>query len=135
MNQDDAIHQLRERAQKEWEKTWSDESYVPIWKGRGVAPEIIASIEQGWLPSNGNVLDIGCGEGAIAHWFSIHGYNAVGIDISEAAIEKARLTYTKSDDRVGSLEFITSDITESQPPNKSYSIIIDRGCLHAIPSA
>jgi 2-polyprenyl-3-methyl-5-hydroxy-6-metoxy-1,4-benzoquinol methylase len=134
MKQDNAIHQLRESVQKEWEKTWSDDSHVPVWKGRGIAPEIIASIKEGWLPSNGNVLDIGCGEGAITHWFSMHGYNAVGTDISEAAIEKARLMYTKSDDGVGSLEFITSDITDAPPPNRSYNIVIDRGCLHAIPS-
>jgi SAM-dependent methyltransferase len=131
MNQDNVINQLREAGQNLWEKKWSDPSYTPIWKGRGIAPEIIMAIKEGWLASGGNVLDIGCGEGAITHWFYTQGYNALGIDISDTAIEKARLTYNVEDNVTGSLEFLTLDITDIPPPNKSYSII----CLHAIPVA
>ncbi len=36
------------------------------------------------------VLDIGCGTGRHLRWLSSHGYDAVGIDISEGAILRAR---------------------------------------------
>jgi SAM-dependent methyltransferase len=36
------------------------------------------------------VLDIGCGTGRHLRWLSTHGYDAVGIDISEGAIRRAR---------------------------------------------
>jgi 2-polyprenyl-3-methyl-5-hydroxy-6-metoxy-1,4-benzoquinol methylase len=42
------------------------------------------------IPANGNVLDVGCGNGIISKGVGEHGFNVYGIDISAKAIEKAR---------------------------------------------
>lgn len=37
----------------------------------------------------GRVLDFGCGNGWLTKWFTVNGYSAVGVDISETGIEIA----------------------------------------------
>ncbi|PHS70442.1 MAG: hypothetical protein COB22_08110 [Cycloclasticus sp.] len=115
-----------------WEKSWDDDEFSPIWRGRGIATQVVDSLESGWFPSTGSVLDIGCGEGVIAQWFAKLGYQSVGIDISQSVIDKARSEHAEESTK-DLLEFHAVDITESSPPDKQYNILIDRGCLHSIP--
>jgi 2-polyprenyl-3-methyl-5-hydroxy-6-metoxy-1,4-benzoquinol methylase len=42
------------------------------------------------LPSNASILDVGCGNGIISRSIGNKGFNVLGIDVSEKAIEKAR---------------------------------------------
>jgi len=130
-NREEAEEKARAARRQYWEKSWDDANFSPIWKGRGVATEIADLLQNGWFSSNGIVLDIGCGEGVIAHWFAKLGYESVGIDISESVINKAAADLI-DDSTKDLLEFHAMDITESSPPNKQYDILIDRGCLHAI---
>ena len=44
----------------------------------------------GWRPAHGTVLDIGCGLGEVAAWFSERTYATVAIDIAESAVRKGR---------------------------------------------
>jgi SAM-dependent methyltransferase len=131
MSAEDARDKIRNGQRAYWVTNWADESFAPAWKGRGVAPEIVEAIEDRWFPETGRVLDIGCGEGEIAAWFSSRGYSAVGCDIAPSVVDAARSKHISVENQQ-TLNFLTLDITESTPPNLSFDIVIDRGCLHAI---
>jgi 2-polyprenyl-3-methyl-5-hydroxy-6-metoxy-1,4-benzoquinol methylase len=42
------------------------------------------------LGSNGRLLEVGCGLGAIALWFAAHGHDVVGVDFRDPLVERAR---------------------------------------------
>jgi SAM-dependent methyltransferase len=121
------IQQLR---QPDWEAIWRRDDFAPKWSNRGVSPEIREAVETGWLPADGAVLDIGCGLGEVAAWFSERAYTTVAIDIAESAVRKGRTMHKHLSSPP---EFIVLDICAGQPPDRQYKIIIDRGCLHQIP--
>jgi 2-polyprenyl-3-methyl-5-hydroxy-6-metoxy-1,4-benzoquinol methylase len=49
-----------------------------------------------YVPKNGNVLDVGCGEGTNAKFLRDKGINAVGIDASPGLIERGKVRYPNS---------------------------------------
>jgi SAM-dependent methyltransferase len=114
-----------------WEEMWSHADFAPSWLGRGISREIVEAVESGWFPAGGAVLDIGCGQGEVAHWLFEQGFPTLGIDISAAAIERARTLFGASP---GRLEFQVLDICAAVPRSRRFSILIDRGCFHQIPA-
>ena len=60
----------------------------PPWSIGEPQPELAALIEQGKF--HGDVLDVGCGEAAIALYLAERGFTTVGLDLSPTAIELAR---------------------------------------------
>jgi len=116
-------------AKRQWEAKWRLDDFSPPWINRGIASEIIDAVNAGWLPAKGVVLDIGCGLGEIAAWFSSRNYQSVGIDIAQAAIDKACNLHVHLHPLPA---FFVVDICATQPPNLPYNILIDRGCLHQI---
>lgn len=131
MSDEDLRNRIRHGQRAFWEKSWADENFAPPWKGRGVAPEIVEAVEQGWFPEKGRVIDIGCGEGEIAAWFNNRGCTALGLDVAPAVIEAAQAKHMNARNQE-TLDFLCLDITETSPPNLSFDMVIDRGCLHAI---
>jgi SAM-dependent methyltransferase len=127
-----AAGRRRRRDLRRWQKKWSKPDFADAWLGRGVSPEIVAAIEEGWFDAGGWALDIGCGEGEVAAWLAEKGFSVVGVDIAPAAIERARARFGR---RPGRLEFFALDICAGPPPKRDYRILIDRGCLHQIPPA
>lgn len=126
----DQLSKLIESKNVYWESKWGQEDFNPPWSGRGVPKEIIQLKESNSLPNQGSVLDIGCGLGEIASWFAENGYDTLGVDISESAINKAKMLYLKKP----SLEFMAIDITDmSKIAHRKFEILVDRGCLHQIP--
>lgn len=95
-----------------------------------MSPEIVEAMETGWLPAHGAVLDIGCGLGEVAAWFSERAYTTVAIDISKSAVRKGRMKHKHLSSPP---ELIVLDICAARPPDRQYGILIDRGCLHQIP--
>ena len=60
----------------------------PPWSLGEPQPEIAALIDQGKI--QGDVLDAGCGEAALALHMAALGHNTVGLDASPTAIELAK---------------------------------------------
>src|SRR5215203_1160992 len=52
--------------------------------------EIITKTLTEQLPSDAAILDVGCGNGIISRGIGSKGFNVLGIDVSDKAIEKAR---------------------------------------------
>ncbi|MCT2178661.1 class I SAM-dependent methyltransferase [Brachybacterium muris] len=69
---------------QQWEQRYAGSDAV--WSGR-VNDSLAVALEG--LPP-GRALDLGCGEGADVVWLAERGWDALGIDLSPTAIERAR---------------------------------------------
>ena len=119
------------RLKAQWDRRWSS-SAEARWADRPVPVEVVEAVESGWLPPSGRVLDIGCGTAEIAAWFAAREYEAAGVDIAQAAVDRAA-------ERHGHLsleiDFIAVDLCSETLPGRSFEILVDRGCLHQIPES
>lgn len=73
-----------------------------VWSGK--VNKVLAEVASTLTP--GKALDLGCGEGADVNWLAQQGWQAVGIDISPTAIERAK------EHAVPGAEFLTADLTD-----------------------
>jgi ubiquinone/menaquinone biosynthesis C-methylase UbiE len=71
------------------------------------------------LPPNGNVLDVGCGNGIISLQLGQDGFNIKGIDVSDKAIEKARASNPFSN-----VQFEVADADKLKASGESFDAII-----------
>jgi SAM-dependent methyltransferase len=76
-------------------------------------------------------LELGCGTGDNAIWLSQQNFQVVGIDASEAAIERAK---SKAGKTHVECEFIVSDIMTSRIEGTPFDFAFDRGCFHTLGS-
>ena len=77
----------------------------------------------------GRALDIGCGEGADALWLAERGWQVLGIDVSDVAIDRARdeaLTRTApgGPGLDGSAEFRRADLREWVSELRAFDLVI-----------
>ncbi|RAE94395.1 class I SAM-dependent methyltransferase, partial [Burkholderia multivorans] len=70
----------------EWEERYAGAEAV--WSGEP-NPSLVDVVTELDL-SPGRSLDVGCGEGADVLWLAARGWQAVGIDVSATAIDRAR---------------------------------------------
>lgn len=72
-------------------------------------------------------IDIGCGTGNNAIWLQQHGFNVIGIDSTEIAIERAqeKACEAEADCSFYVLDFLCDDI-----PEAPFDFAFDRGCFH-----
>lgn len=75
------------------------------------------------LPENGRVIDFGCGVGTEAGYLFEHGFQVIGIDISEGMLEQARREYPHVDFRKADFREMPSDIGKADGVVASYSLI------------
>lgn len=87
-----------------WESRYQERPQ--IWSGR-VNP-VLADVAATLTP--GRALDLGCGEGGDVLWLARQGWTAVGIDISEAAVSRARDAAAEAQLAPGAATFIAGDL-------------------------
>ncbi len=87
-------------------------------------PQLVGMIESGAIRP-GRTLEIGCGTGTNAIFLAQRGFNVLGIDISEIAVDKARAKAH------GLCRFEVVDILATAPPGGPFEFVFDRGCFHA----
>jgi SAM-dependent methyltransferase len=81
---------------------------------------------------NGSILDLGCGPGNTANELSADVYRMyVGVDISEAALAKAKKR-TQENDRTAKNSFVKSDFL-GYTPTKEFNIILFRESMYHVP--
>jgi SAM-dependent methyltransferase len=127
LGKDEAARHL----QSEWEEKWVA-APRSRWVDRAPPAEMVDAVASGWLPSKGRVIDLGCGTAEIAAWFAERGYEAMGADIAQAAVDRAARKHAHLLDAI---EFIAVDLCTQTIADRSFDILIDRGCLHQIPPA
>ncbi|MCL2421299.1 MAG: methyltransferase domain-containing protein [Defluviitaleaceae bacterium] len=105
-----------------WEQTYRDDTVVTFTKG----PTADVAAHWTMLPSGGNVLDVGCGEGRNAIFLAEKGFCVDAFDISEAGVEKAKRIAAE---RGVSVNFICCDLVQFIF-EKTYDVILSHGVLH-----
>lgn len=121
----------RERRRARWNDKWAEESFSPPWLERDIPSELLEFSETTALGEAMTVLDVGCGQGAIAGWFAEKGCTAVGVDLAESAIRTARQRHEDGKKR---LRYLAVDFChESRQLEGEFQVVVDRGCFHGIP--
>lgn len=92
-----------------WENRYADSERM--WSGRvnSVLSTLVSELEPG------RALDLGCGEGADVIWLASQGWDAVGIDISATAVERAATYAALETPEDGSAEFLSGHLPEHMP--------------------
>jgi SAM-dependent methyltransferase len=83
-----------------------------------------------YLPRGQRVLDIGCGNGYSTALIARVASQVVGIDYSEAMIERAR----QEQGHAANVEFRVADILNLQLPPASFDVAVSQRCLINLPS-
>jgi SAM-dependent methyltransferase len=122
-----ALRGWRRRAY--WESRWGRPDYTACWLDRGVSPEVVTAVDEGWFPPGTAALDAGCGRGEVAAWLAERGFQSLGVDISPSAIAQAE---TLHGDGGGRLEFRVLDACAEPLPASRFHVVVDRGCFHQI---
>src|SRR3979490_1530795 len=75
----------------------------------------------------GRVLDVGCGTGEHVMLAASHGAEAMGVDVAELAIERAR---AKAQQRGISAMFEVGDVLHLDRLRRQFDVITDSGVFH-----
>jgi SAM-dependent methyltransferase len=82
------------------------------------------------IPTAGDVLELGCGEGHYARLLAEKGYSVTGVDISPTAIEWAKEKNIETGHHV---RYLVVDLTKPDVlPGETFDLIGDGNCLHCI---
>ena len=81
--------------------------------------------------SNGlDILDLGTCSGSQAIELVKRGHRVVGTEISETALEQAKLAAAREAGLA--ITFLLDDIAESRLEDSQFDVVLDRGCYHCI---
>ena len=105
------------------------EGVRPPWSLGEPQPELAALIETGKF--HGEVLDVGCGEGAISLYLAKRGYPVVGLDLSSTAVELARREAATRG--LTNATFQVADISSFRGYDGRFGTIVDSTLFHSIP--
>jgi SAM-dependent methyltransferase len=104
-----------------WDAAFWDERYgssTALWSGHVNA---VVRDELAGLPP-GRALDVGCGEGGDALWLAERGWDVVGVDVSQVALDRAR-----AQARARGLDARTTwerrDLLAWTPPHAAYALV------------
>jgi SAM-dependent methyltransferase len=86
-------------------------------------PLLVELVESGAIVP-GRTLEIGCGTGTNAIFLAQRGFDVLGIDISEVAVDKARAKAQ------GRCRFEAVDFLAATPDGGPFQFVFDRGCFH-----
>jgi cyclopropane fatty-acyl-phospholipid synthase-like methyltransferase len=97
----------------------------PPWDIGEPQPEFVKLAGAGKL--QGKVLDVGCGTGEQVILAAGHGAEAMGVDIAELAIERAR---AKAEERGINATFQVADVLHLDLLGRQFDVITDSGVFH-----
>ena len=122
---------LSKKKAEPWTQRWAIADQRPAmndWRLPPGArdPSVVAAVESGWLVPGSRVLDLGCGDGAVAAYLTGAGFDAVGIDFAPSAIERARSQYGDLE----RLRFEVADVVSFR--DEAFEALVDRGCYHGL---
>ena len=97
----------------------------PPWDIGRPQPDFVRLAEAGKF--HGHMLDVGCGTGEHVMLAASHGAEAMGMDVAELAIERAR---AKAQQRGISAMFEVGDVLHLDRLRRQFDVITDSGVFH-----
>jgi cyclopropane fatty-acyl-phospholipid synthase-like methyltransferase len=97
----------------------------PPWDIGRPQPDFVRLAEAGKLA--GRVLDVGCGTGEQVMLAATHGAEAIGVDIAELAVRRAR---EKAEEREIHATFEVADALHLDRLGRQFDVITDSGVFH-----
>src|ERR1700682_6623013 len=97
----------------------------PPWDIGRPQPDFVMLADAGKF--HGRVLDVGCGTGEHVMLAASHGAEAMGVDVAELAIERAR---AKAEQRGISAMFEVGDVLHLERLGRQFDVITDSGVFH-----
>ena len=119
-----------------WDEVYDSDDPAP-WDTGEPQPTFVELAESGDL--KGRVLDAGCGTGTHAIWAAERGHPAVGVDVSEKGIERARekaagRERTRELDADVDVRFRVADALDLPDDLGPFDSVLDSGLFHAFES-
>jgi SAM-dependent methyltransferase len=114
-------------------RVWDSEYRRDMWRFRDhtVGDCVYCHLET--HTHHGSILDLGCGSGNTATELSDGAYASyLGVDISEAALEKAAQRSAESG-RDGKNRFARADFLDWRPPSEQFDVILFRESMYHVP--
>lgn len=105
-----------------WNDSYASGEPLP-WDTGTPDPQLVEMIDSHAV-TPGRALEIGCGTGTNAIFLAQRGFEVLGVDISEVAIEKARAKAR------GPCRFEVADFLAAVPAGGPFEFVFDRGCFH-----
>jgi cyclopropane fatty-acyl-phospholipid synthase-like methyltransferase len=106
--------------------SWNSEYQgSPPWDIGRPQPDFVRLADAGELA--GQVLDVGCGTGEQVMLAATHGAEAMGVDIAELAIQRAR---EKAEERGIHATFQVADAMHLDRLGRQFDVITDSGVFH-----
>jgi len=105
---------VRALSRESWEERYRSEER--IWSGKP-NPQLVATAAD--LPP-GTALDVGAGEGADAIWLASRGWTVTGVDVSQAALDRAARHAAEAGVEV---TWQQADVTEWEPPPAQFDLV------------
>ena len=112
----------------EWD--WAYRDHQPPWDIGRPQPTFVRLADGGLL--SGRLLDAGCGTGEHVLLAAAHGAQAMGVDLSALAIEKAR---GKAAERGLTARFEVADALHLERLGETFDTVIDSGLFHVFADA
>ena len=132
MNVKDLLIQWNQRKWEEKNRAMYSESDSVNqwpWYNDDLDPDILEFLQKNNLQSV-RILDLGTCSGTQAIALARLGYDVIGTDISDTALERAHKL--KNQEPCLAVQFFHDDITSSKLPDDYFDVILDRGCFHSI---
>jgi SAM-dependent methyltransferase len=93
------------------------------WHLSGPSPELLQALADGWLPSSGRALDVGCGLGSEAVHLHGLGWRVAGLDLSAVALAAATA-------RNPGPAYVRAGLLRTPLRSSSVDACVDRSCFH-----
>ena len=122
----------RWRRARAWDRKWSGMQFRDAWWAGDVTEDVRLAVQHGWIEPGMRVLEVGCGSGENAAWLAAQGCVVLAVDISSAAIDRARQSHPTA----AGLTFAVADVTARRAlGSRDFDAMVDRGCLHGSASS
>src|SRR5262245_55629215 len=109
--------------QASWNERYAAGEPLP-WDTGTPDPQLVEMIESGAI-APGRTLEIGCGTGTNAIFLAKRGFDVLGVDIAENAVNMASAKAN------GLCRFEVVDFLAAPPAAGPFDFVFDRGCFHA----
>ena len=96
-----------------------------FWYRSHIEPPLLELVESLADPS-GTALDVGCGSGPVTRFLAGHFARVIGVDHAITALHQAVAAAPSR------AEYAVSDVCALPFPDRAFSFVSDRGCLHVL---